>query len=244
MYRVTTCVLRGLLTPPHPISQNGLKWRRGQTSLSVKVSACEVWKRREKANELSDSSETNRSHQGWVNTVCRFSRTHGMKIHKNRHNYCTESSCIQTHTSRPKSLCDIIVCVTVKWLWQVVFAQTALSASVPHSASLVEFLWELMGRSGRGSQTSAVCESDRADNVEVWTGQARRKGGSGSWSRTPDLSAHDLMRKWGWGGVCKGIPAGNHGLLLPLIKGLLLVLQAYKHVCERQSMWSLSYYYF
>lgn len=34
-------------------------------------------------------------------------------------------------------------------MWQVVFVQAALAASVPHSDSLVEFLRELMGRSGR-----------------------------------------------------------------------------------------------
>jgi len=78
-------------------------------------------------------------------------------------------------TVHPESLDDITVCVIIKWLWQVVLAQAAFSASVPHSASLVEFLWELMGRSGRGSQTSAVCESDRADNVQVWTGRGRKQ---------------------------------------------------------------------
>lgn len=116
-------------------------------------------------------------------------------------------------TSCPESLCDITVCVIIKWLWQVVFAQAALAASVPYSASLVEFLWELMGRSGRGSQTSAVCESDRADKVELWTGQdggggERERVGSGVCDSGPcDLSGHDLMRRWGRGVVWRRFPS-------------------------------------
>lgn len=34
----------------------------------------------------------------------------------------------------------------MKRLWQVVFVQAALSASVPHSISLAEFLWESDGQ--------------------------------------------------------------------------------------------------
>lgn len=146
--------------------------------------------------------ENNNSHCGWVNSVCTFSRTHGMKIHINRYNYSIAFSYIQTHTNKPPwkpvwhncaCVCACMcVCVIIKWLWQVVFVQAALSASVPHSDSLVEFLWDLMGRSGRGSQTSAVCESDRADNVDVWTelggGGREARGGvliQDPWPRCP-----------------------------------------------------------
>lgn len=101
----------------------------------------------------------------------------------------------------PENLDDITACVIIKWLWQVVVAQAALSASVPHRASLEEFLWELMGRSGRGSRTSAVCGADRADNAQVWTGRA------GVLTGTPDLWARDLMRIWGSGGVWKWVPS-------------------------------------
>lgn len=53
-----------------------------------------------------------------------------------------------TQTSSPGSLPDTTVRVRgiIKRLWQVVFVQAALSASVPYSVSLGEFLWETDGQ--------------------------------------------------------------------------------------------------
>lgn len=138
-----------------------------------------------------------------------------------------------TQTICPESPCDITVsvCVIIKWLWQVVFAQAALSASVPHSASLVAFLWEMMGRSGRGSQTSAVCESDRADNAEVRTGPGRTKeeGERGFWSRNPWPRRAMIWWEEEAEEACgEGIPACYLSSLLHPIKGLLLYPRAYK----------------
>lgn len=52
-----------------------------------------------------------------------------------------------------------------------------------------------MGRSGRGSQTSAVCESDRADNVDVWTelGGGGREAGGGECSDTRPLTSVHMI---------------------------------------------------
>lgn len=182
-----------------------------------------VWQKAEfKGGEINESDESSkRTH---TVDVCRMSCTHGMK-----------TTYIQTHTNnlpwKPLWHNRVCVCVIIKWLWQVVFAQAALSASVPHSASLVAFLWEMMGRSGRGSQTSAVCESDRADNAEVWTGPGRTKeeGERGFWSRNPWPRRAMIWWEEEAEEACgEGIPACYLSSLLHPIKGLLLYPRAYK----------------
>lgn len=81
----------------------------------------------------------------------------------------------QAQTKAPRDI-TAFVCVIIKWVWQVVFLPAALAASVPHSDSLAEFLRELMGRSGRGSRTSAVW--DLTEPIRLTSGQdrGRRKG--------------------------------------------------------------------
>lgn len=76
----------------------------------------------------------------------------------NNSGHQTEWLPVCTNWHKQKAACDItaFVCVIIKWVWQVVFLLAASAASVPYSDSLVEFLRELMGRSGRGSGTSAV----------------------------------------------------------------------------------------
>lgn len=82
-------------------------------------------------------------------------------------------SSVHKQAHKQNAPCDItaFVCVIIEWVWQVVFLPAALAASVPHSDSLVEFLRELMGRSGRGSRTSAVW--DLTEPIRLTSGQDR-----------------------------------------------------------------------
>lgn len=92
-------------------------------------------------------------------------------------------SSVHKQAHKQKAPCDLtaFVCVITKWVWQVVFLS---AASVPHSDSLVEFLWELMVRSGRGTRTSAVW--DLTEPIRLTSGQDRGKK-EGMWGGAGDF---------------------------------------------------------